>query len=218
MKVRELKELISQKMPEGTDRSVAMVRFTQPVECYDCEWEETVEVGQDFDRYHEDTLHNVTVPVYFDIEDWYATYNVSDVIDAQKAVIVVDTTWTGKTGSMSLADFMLKLDAIQEDKDVTWTAGGAVSGNLADFAAFDFVGNPETKRKYPFYGNARGDVKYQAALTVGTDDVDEDPPESAIEQYADEHEDSLREQAYERASAYEDDPRGGDYDEPDWED
>lgn len=217
MKVRELKEIIDRALEQAPDRDWAdtMVRFAQPVEASDVEWETTVEVGQDFDRYHEDTLRDVPVTVYFDIEDWEADYNVADLVDADKAVVQLDVSWNRKTRSISLKEFREKLDSVQEDKDVVWTAGGAASGNWSDSAGIDWVGNERTKRKFPFYGDATGSKKYSAAITLGTDDVDEDPPFEAIQQYADEHEDSIQEMAYERAESSYDGP--DDYDE-DWED
>jgi len=209
MKVRELKETVDAALEAaGQDRDWAdtMVRFVRPVEASDVEWETSVEVGED------PHSREVPVTVYFDIEDWYADYNVADVVDAQAAVVEVDGTWSRKTRSISLKEFREKLDSVQEDKDVVWTKDGFASGSWSGAAALDWVGNPKTGRKFPFYGDAAGSRKYSSALTLGTELVDEDPSEDTVQQYADEHESMIADMAYERAQySYDDGP--DDYDE-----
>lgn len=212
MKIRELKDVVTkalEKHPE-CDPENALMRFAQPVEAADQEAEMTVELGDPPTPYRDDTWHDVTTTVYFDIEDFEALYNVTGTLDG---VVLVDAGWKSGAKSVSAAEFMRLLDACDEDAGAYWTFGGPRrSGDFADSAGV------QAKGRTPFYGDPGGARKYDWAVTIGTDEVDDDPGEEAVRQYVEENDEWLREQAYERALDQEADPRGGDYDEDDWRD
>ena len=216
MKIRDIKYMVDsflEKFPQAIPEKT-LIGFLRPVECEDVESEMTVELGHGPDRYHEDTWHDVTVPIYFDIEDWDARHNIASIVNG---IMEIDPSWNNETRYLSLKDFMKQIDAHEdEDQDVVWKHGNHVSKDIRSGTLFDSKSN---HRGLTFAG-APGKEHFDYMCLFGTDEIDENPDEWTIRQYVESHEDHLSEQAYERAEDYERGLRDwDDYDEDDyWED